>query len=311
MKAPQAFSTFLSLAGANIIWGGSFIAGKAALDEIPPFTISFARFFLSALILVPLVLKADGKRAIPARRDIPLLLFLGFSGAMLYNVFALYALKFNPAGETSLLIAVNPILISVAGSAFLGERLNRRQVAALALAFLGTLVILTRGDPSLALSGGIRPHQVIILGAPLCWAAFTVAGRIAMRTYSPLASVAYTCVSGSLMILPFAIPEMIRVPWRAVSAVTWGSLCFLTLFVTVAAFIWWYKGVQRVGASRAAIFVNLVPLSGVLLAAALLKEPLSAAHIVGAAMVIGGVLIDQAKARLSPSQPGQYSPSEG
>ncbi|MEW6080883.1 MAG: DMT family transporter [Bacillota bacterium] len=285
--------TYLFLVGAPITWGGSFVAGKAAVQEIPPFALAFIRFAASSLILVPWVLRKEGKKALPGRKHIPLLVFLGFTGAFLYNIFFLYGLKFNPAGESSLVIATNPILTTIAGALFLRERLTAIQGVALALAFLGAMITVTKASPSMLLSGGIGPHQLLLFGAPVCWAAFTVAGKKAMAHYSPVTSVAYTCVAGTLFFLPFAIPQIFGTPWARLSLVAWGSLVYLTILVTVLAFVWWYAGVERLGATRAAVFVNLVPISGMITAAVLLAEPLLPVHIVGAAMVIGGVILNQ------------------
>ena len=296
--------TYVFLVAAPIAWGGSFVAGKAAVQEIPPFALAFLRFAASSLILVPWVLRKEGKKALPEKRHIPLLAFLGFTGAFLYNIFFLYGLKFNPAGESSLVIATNPILTTVAGAIFLRERLTAVQGVALVLAFGGAAITVTKGNPSMFLSGAIGPHQLLLFGAPVCWAAFTVAGKKAMAHYSPVTSVAYTCVTGSLFILPFAIPQILfDTPWARLSVVAWGSLIYLIILVTVLAFVWWYAGVERLGATRAAVFINLVPISGMITAAVLMAEPLLPAHIIGAVLVIGGVVLNQ--------RPGSPSPREG
>jgi drug/metabolite transporter (DMT)-like permease len=152
-------------------------------------------------------------------------------------------------------------------------------------------VIVTRGDLGVLRTLTFNRGDLLLLGAPLSWAAYSILGKRAMDTFSPLVATAYAALSGTLLLIPAAALEALvggGGPHRF-SILGWVAILQLALLGTVAGFVWWYEGVQALGASRAALFVNLVPVFGTLLAALLLGERLGWPQLWGGLLVIAGV----------------------
>jgi drug/metabolite transporter (DMT)-like permease len=184
------------------------------------------------------------------------------------------------------------VLTLILSGILLGERLRLRQGAGFLVSLAGTaLVILV----SHGAWGTISRGDLLVLGAPVTWAIFTVVGRRVMTGLSPMAATAWSCLAGTLLLAPAAgIEAWLGAPAGSLSLAGWAALLQLVLMGTVAGFVWWYEGVLALGASRAAVYVNLVPVFGVLLSAAILGERLAPLQAVGGVMVLAGVRLVQA-----------------
>jgi len=288
---------YFSLVLVALIWGGSFVAAKFLVSELSPLSAGTARFLLSSFFLVPLLWWQEKGKVLPRWQDLPLLFFLGLTGIFLYNLSFFYGLKYNPAGESAIIIASNPILITIFSAVLLQEAVSFRQVLGVLLAFFGVVVISAGGVPSRLWSTGFSPNHLILFGAPFSWAAFSLAGKVAMSRYSPLATTTYACLSGTVLLGGFLLWRGEGLPLTVLDASGWLALIFLAVFVTVLAFYLWYRGIDRLGASTAAIFVNLVPVSAMLFSALLFREPVHFYHLAGLFLVLSGVYLGT---RLSP-----------
>ena len=133
--------------------------------------------------------------------------------------------------------------------------------------------MITRGSIAVIRSLSFNPGDLLMLGAPLAWALYTIVGKKVLRTFPPLVATAYASLFGTVLLLPAAALEgSLLSGVHRLTVYGWISVLQLALLGTVVGFVWWYEGVERLGASRAAVFVNLVPLFGVLLSALILSE---------------------------------------
>jgi drug/metabolite transporter (DMT)-like permease len=127
-----------------------------------------------------------------------------------------------------------------------------------------------------------------MLGCPVTWAIYTLAGKEALKKTTPLEASAWASITGLAMLLLFAgfesYPPM--VPGKV-----WIALSYLGLIGTVLAFVWYYEGVSRLGVTRTAIFNNLVPVFALLLSVLILREEVFWYSWLGAVLVITGVVI--------------------
>jgi drug/metabolite transporter (DMT)-like permease len=198
------------------------------------------------------------------------------------------------AGRTALFVSLNPVMTALLVAVFLGERLGLRKWGGIALAFTGAAIIIARGDllgAARDLSGALGKGELCMLAAVLSWATYTIIGRNAMKTLSPLVASAYASLWGLLMLVVAAVPEAAGFDWSQFTWSIFGALLYIGAFGTVIGFVWYYEGVKRIGASRAAIFTNLVPVFGVLLSALLLDESLTLSMVTGGLLAVAGVTI--------------------
>ena len=287
--------TYLKLVVTTFFWGGTFVAGKWAVGEAPPFFVAFLRFAIASSVLWALVARRYQGRG----ERIPLpdggaqwagLFSLGLTGVFLYNFFFLTGLSWTSATNGSLIVAFNPLLTAVLSVWWLKERVRPVQAGGLLLALLGVGVVITRGSVAVIRGLSFNPGDLLILGAPLAWALYTIAGKKVLRHFPPLVATAYASLFGTLLLLPAAgLEGSLLSGVRRLTVYGWISVLHLALLGTVVGFVWWYEGVELLGASRAAVFVNLVPLFGVLLSALILSESLEVSQLAGGILVVLGV----------------------
>ncbi len=289
----RAVYGFLVLTMAS--WGGTFVAGRLVARECEPLTAAFWRFVLAALILVPLTLKKEG-RLIP--RGLPghiwlLLAALGATGLFGYNYFFIKGLTLTEAGRASVIVAMNPGLIYLGTALFFGEKLTGRGVAGFACALLGAALVITHGRVWTLFAGQVGPGEMLIFGCVLCWAAYSLLGKVVLGRLSPLASATWACLFGLLFLAPAAWLE--SGPWAFLefSSTAWLSLAFLGVMGTALGFTLYYLGIVQLGAGRAAVFINLVPIFAIIGGWLILGEGLDWSLAVGLMLVLAGIRLIQ------------------
>lgn len=286
---------YVKLVLTTFFWGGTFVAARFAVKETAPFFAASSRFAVASIILLILVAWQSGKDNKPFPRpsslpEIAILAALGLSGIFCYNAFFFTGLKYTGAANGSLIVSINPILTSVLSAWWLKEKIRPLQLLGLLVSLCGVCVIVTRGNMEVIRSLAFNHGDLLMLGAPLSWAVYSTLGKRALALFSPLVATTYAALFGTLFLLPVAIWEYnnASAPY-SFSFMGWLAILQLALLGTVVGFVWWYQAIQRIGASRAAIFVNLVPLFGALLAAIILGERLGWPQFWGGTLVIMGV----------------------
>jgi drug/metabolite transporter (DMT)-like permease len=288
-------ATYLKLVMTTFFWGGTFVAGKWVVGEAPPFFVATLRFAIASVVLWALVAwrgRGSGERCpLPEGGGQWAGLFsLGLTGVFLYNFVFLTGLSRTSATNGSLIVAFNPLLTAVLSAWWLKERVRPVQAGGLLLALLGVGVVITRGSIEVIRSLSFNHGDVLMLGAPLAWALYTIAGKKILRYFPPLVATAYASLFGTVLLLPAAAFEgSLLSGFQGLTVFGWISVLQLALLGTVVGFVWWYEGVELLGASRAAVFVNLVPIFGVLLSAMILSESLVVSQLAGGILVVLGV----------------------
>jgi drug/metabolite transporter (DMT)-like permease len=292
---------YLRLALVALIWGGTFIAGRVAAAEIAPATAALWRYLFATAAVVAAQLVLEGRLPRLSARQWVGVTALGATGVAAYNLCFMFGLQTVPASRASLIVALNPAVTFIGAVLLYAEPVDRRKMLAVALALLGAVIVIGRGDPSTLFGGGLGTGDVVIFGCVLSWVAYTLIGKRILVGLSPLAATTYASLSGTAMlaVAAAALPEPLgglRVPDASPAA--WASIAFLGVFGTAVAFVWFYEGVRALGPARAAVFINLVPVAAVTLGLLLLDEPLEPSMLAGGALTVAGVwLLNRAAAR--------------
>jgi drug/metabolite transporter (DMT)-like permease len=284
--------TYIKLLMTAIFWGGTFISGRMLADSVPPFSAAFFRFLFASVCLYLLFARREGKIPKLAKQQILSVVLLGLTGVLAYNVFFFNGLKLIPAGRASIIIANNPIIISIFSALFFKESLSATKVAGILISVSGAIIAISGGDPSILLAGGIGKGDLFIFGCVLSWSAYSLMGKRVMRDLSPFAAVSHSSAIGMLALLIPAWMEGMPAAVPGYSLLDWGNLAYLGLFGTVLGFVWYYEGIRVIGPSRASLFINFVPISAICLAHIILKEPLTVSLLVGGALVVTGVTLN-------------------
>ncbi len=292
---------YLTLILTMLFWGGTFIAGRLLAETMPAADAAFLRFTLAASTLAILARLIDGKLNLPPRNQIFRLFLLGLSGVFAYNLFFFTGLKYIEAGRASLIIALNPMAITLGAVMFFGERLSRVQYGGLAVSLLGALLVISNGDPSLLLSGGFGPGEASIVGCVISWAAYSLIGRKVLSSMSPLSAVFYSALFGALLLLPATLIDGTPVQVGSYGFKDWVSLLFLGICGTAIGFSLYYQAIRAIGSARSGVFINLVPLFSIMLAWLILGEVLRLSVLAGGAVLLLGVyLTNSRRYRLPP-----------
>lgn len=285
---------YLLLLLAIVLWGGSPVAGKLAIREIPPMTVGVLRYGAASLFLLALFGRRLPSWGMLSRQDRWNLLGLGILGTFLNHIFFYLGLYLAPASHAAILPpTTSPIWTMLLAARFAGERMTRGQVSGTMLCVLGVVLVARPGGPAAAMTGSVLVGDLLLLLSGLTWGAYSFLSKVAMRRLSAMTALAYGMAIGSVLLVPLGLLER---PWAALagaSAWTWLSLLYVIVACTVLASFWWNLAIQRVGAGRTAVFGNLTPVFGVLLSWWVLGERLTAIQLIGGCLTLAGVWVCQ------------------
>jgi drug/metabolite transporter (DMT)-like permease len=282
-----------------LVWGVNYSVVKHALAQFDPLAFNAIRFCIAS-VFVLLVMRAQGHLGRPDRRDVPRLIGLGVLGNVIYQGCFVLGLARTPAGSASLILAVSPVMTAMLSALTGHERPGWRTWGGAAVAISG-IALITGGGISLRGPREIAGDLILIFAA-FAWAAYTVAARPMVRKYGAVRTTAWTMWTGAVGLVLLGSPALLRQDWARVGALDWASLVFSALFAIGLAYLIWYRGVERIGNTRTAIFSNLSPVVAVIAAALLLHEHPSQWALIGAALTLGGVMIVR-------SDPGHATPA--
>ena len=288
---------YLTLILTTLFWGGTFIAGRVLADSVAPADAAFMRFVLAAVTLAVLTRMIDGRLRLPPRDQLVSLLLLGFTGVFCYNICFFSGLRYIEAGRASLIIALNPMAITVGAVVLFGERLSLLQCAGLLISLFGAFLVISNGNPAILISGGIGWGEIAILGCVISWAAYSLIGRNVLKSMSPLSAVFYSALFGALMLFPATLVGEAPLQIHTYSSADWISLLFLGILGTAAGFSLYYQAIRAIGSARSSVFINLVPLFSILLAWIFLGETINFSVLGGGIILMSGVYLTNKKAK--------------
>jgi drug/metabolite transporter (DMT)-like permease len=283
----------LALITANVIWGTTFVATKPMLERIPPLTIAAGRFTVALLVLLP-ILWWRGSRPTLGRSTA----LLGFTGVFLVYACQNVGLGFTSATNGALIHGGIPVLTALIAVPMLGERLNRRNVLGIMLSIAGVVVLVLLGNGG-ALTLSLVGDALILLSA-LALATYLVLGRRAFPHGGALELVSGVACFGFLFLLPAAAIELALTGAQRPTGGDVAGLLYLGGLASALAFILWAFGLRHFQAGQAAIFTNLSPLVGVVVAALLLRESVSSVQVGTGAVIVGGVWLATRRAVTGP-----------
>jgi drug/metabolite transporter (DMT)-like permease len=283
---------YAALAATSALWSGNTITGRALADALPAVPFSFWRWTLVLAILAPLV-AGDLRRHWPdVRHRWRRLALLGLMSTALYHAWIFWALHHTTAINAQLLNSTIPLWVMLIGWAALGARPAGREWVGFAVSALGVAAIIAHGDwrrlATLDLNGG----DLMVLGAMINWAVYTI---LLARSGVALPGLAFVFVTGAFGVaglLPFYLWELAMGRGAfALTPATIGGIAFTAVGASVVATVFFIYGLTRVGATRAALFTHLVPVFGALFGVALLGERLGLHHLAGFALILAGIAV--------------------
>ena len=278
---------YIKLIVTMAIWGGTFVVGKIITSNLDPFAAGLGRFASASIFLWLLNSYRKEKLVRLNFKQILLVILLGLSGILAYNLCFFLGLREITASRAGLIIALNPICITIASRIFFQEKLTWLKLIGILVSLLGAVLIITEGNVKNIIQVGISQGELLILGCVVSWVVYSLIGKLAMRELPTLTVTTYSIWSGTVFLIPFTIWENDHLP--QINFLVILGLLYLGILATVVAFNWYYAGIREIGASKAAIFINLVPMFATIFGTVFLQESLTAIALTGGILVILGV----------------------
>lgn len=285
---------YLTLMAVTMIWGGTFVAGRFLSGSLSPLFAASLRFLLASIALLLFVWLARVPLLRPSLRQWLQLALLGFFGIFFYNLCFFYGLHYINASRASLIVALNPAVIGLASWVLFKERLSRAKVVGIVICIAGAgVVIVSRNPQLLAANADAWIGDLLIFGCVLSWGIYSLFSRELNQALGPVQTVTYSILVGTTMLWTTSA-------WRGELSVDalvslgpqqWLSLMYLGVLGSALAYIGYYDGIRKIGATRSGVFIALNPLTAVILGALLLGEQLTLTMCLGGGVILAGIYL--------------------
>ncbi|MQR95903.1 DMT family transporter [Fictibacillus phosphorivorans] len=286
----QKVNPYVLLVVANLIWGGNFVIGRAITSSLPPVTLSFLRWCTAFLIFLPFAVPFLRKEWQMLKKHWQIVLILSITGITGFNTLLYIALHYTTSINASIVNTSTPILLFLLSFVFLKEKLNAKQIAGALLSLIGLLFIISKGSIAVLLQLSFNKGDLIVIGAVICWSIYSLLIRRYAGILPTYSTFIVTAFFGILILLPFSIHEMQtkEIVW---SLATIATILYTGIFASIVAFMSWNTAVERVGPSKAGVFLNLIPVFAAIFAVIFIDETLAWYQGAGGVLVILGVFI--------------------
>lgn len=286
---PGVTRAYVQLLITVVIWGGYFIVAKKAVGEYSPLALSTGRYLVGGLVLGLLAARSGLPRI--NRREALLIAGMGATSVFGFNILSFIGFDLAPASDAALIMPTMPTLFVIPIATILfGERLGRWQVAGLALLILGELVVFREVFFSGEIDGERLGGIALFMGSAFLWAVYTLLARAMGGGLGPVHATLYAVAFGTLLLLPFGGYAFAR-ELTTISGGFVVAILYLGVLQTVVGLVWWYEGIQAIGAAKAALMNTLVPVVALALGAVFLSETPSLERMAGATLVVAGVVV--------------------
>ena len=281
---------YLYLILTMVLWSAALVIARGVHEIAPPFALAFWRWVGAVIVLLPFALPGL-RREFPAtpesRRRVANLCGLMVVG----NTLSIVAMSYTTAINATVINATQPAVTAVVALVLLAERLSWIQALGVVSAFTGILFMVFQGSFGALLHLNINSGDLIMFGAVCFWSGYAVAlhGGAGLPRLAVLLFL--ISVSGAVLVLPFYVAEALSRRQFIVSIQSVSAVIYLSLGATAIAVFFWSAAIRSVGANRAAVFLNLIPVFGAALAVAFLGERLFAYHLIGAGLVVAGIFL--------------------
>ena len=281
---------------ATLFWAGNFTIGKFAyLENISPFTLSFLRWSLVWIILIPFTYKEIMKLKNEIKKNLSLFFILGFTSVCVFTSFTYNALNYTQIINASLFNTAIPVTIIFVCFLLKIEKTNIFQISGLLISVLGILAIITKLDLYVLLSLDFNKGDLFMIGAIIAWGIYSA--YLKKRTFdmSLLALVHVICTFGLIFLLPLFVLDIVQGKTIEISKNFIYILIYIAIFPSIGSYYCWAGAVSIIGPNRAGIFLSLIPLFSTILAIIFFDEKFLFFHFIGSVLIIIGLFLSNRK----------------
>ncbi|MCB1932709.1 MAG: DMT family transporter [Candidatus Accumulibacter sp.] len=285
---------YLLLALTVLFWSGNMVLGRAIRDQVPPLSLAFWRWAIALALVLPLALPQLRTQWPLLRRGWKPVVVLGLLGVGGYNTLAYVALNYTAATNAVLLNSFIPIATIALSWAFLEKRLRGIEWLGVLLSLAGVTLIVCRGDLQTLTSLSLNIGDLWMLAAVFTWALYTIGLQWRPAGIDPMLLLAAFIVVGLLALAPAYAWEIAQGRTIRISAVSLVGIAYTGVFPGFLGYVFYNRAVAEVGASKASLFIHLMPVFGTILAAIFLAEIPQPFHYVGIVLIFAGIYLTTA-----------------
>ena len=282
---------YLLLTLTTLFWSGNMVIGRAIRDDVPPLSLAFWRWAIALVLTLPLALPHLRTQWPQLRRGWPAVVALGLLGVGGYNTLAYIALQYTAATNAVLLNSFIPIATIALSWAFLKKRLSGVEWLGVLISLLGVCSIVARGELATLAGLSLNIGDLWMLTAVVVWALYTIGLQWRPAGVHPMLMLAAFTSVGLLALAPAYAWEIAQGRLIHVNATALAGIAYTGLLPGFAGYVFYNRAVGEVGASKASLFIHLMPVFGTILSALFLGEVPQNYHFIGMALIFAGIFL--------------------
>ncbi|CDL86721.1 DMT family transporter [Xenorhabdus cabanillasii] len=288
------YSSYIKLIIVSAIWGGTFIAGRFISSDISSLLLATVRFILAAFVLIIIIAFSKKGFVKVDKTQMANIVTLGFFGIFVYNICFFYGLKYIDASRASLIVAINPAVIATASYFLFKEKMSAIKIIGISCCLFGAGIVIVGNNLSTLLNTkGNLIGDISILGCVISWVVYSIFGKKTVNEIGALHTVAYSVIAGTAMLTITALVtnDMTPSAFISLSMNDLISLIYLGVIGSAIAYVLYYDGIGKIGATRAGVFIALNPLTAILGGVLFLQEKFTISICIGGIFIITGIVM--------------------
>ncbi len=299
INTKSIYFAFILLVASSFFWSGNFFTGKvASLYNLTPFKLSFLRWSLAFLILLPFTYKKIIKDYEKYKNNLPFLILTSILGVTIFNSFTYLSLETSMVINSSIMASITPLLIIFFSWAIFKTPTNFMQFFGIILSIIGVLLIISKANLNNLLNLNFNIGDLWMLGAVFAWGLYSVLLKKIDSTLSQLATLEVMIFIGLIFIFPFYFLEVKNSSYLPKDSTEIFMISYVAIFASITSFFAWNKGVAILGANKASLFLHLIPVFSSMWAIIFLGENFSLFHLLGTIFIILGIILSNINRRI-------------
>ena len=284
------------LIASSFFWSGNFFFGKIAhLSDLAPFKLSFFRWLVALLILLPFTYSNILKDYNYYKNNLFLMTTIAILGVTIFNSFTYISLQTTMVINSTLMASVAPVMMIGFSWLIFKTKTTKLQFAGIILSLLGAFSIILKGNISNLYKLSFTSGDLWMLAAVISWCLYSVLLRKIDKTMSQLANLEVMIIIGLIFIFPFYIYESINNSFFPSSNIDFTIIGYVAIFASILAFFSWNQGVSIVGPNKASLFLHLIPVFSSIWAISFLNEKFAFFHLLGIIFILTGIILSNIK----------------
>ena len=284
------------LIASSFFWSGNFFSGKLAfLSDLTPFKLSFFRWILALLILLPFTYAQIIKDLEYYKKNILLMTVISILGVTIFNSFTYISLQTTLVINSTLMASVAPVMMIGFSWLIFRTKATTLQFTGIILSLLGAFAIILKGNLNNLYNLYFTAGDLWMLGAVVSWCLYSVLLKKIDSKTSQLANLEVMIIIGVIFIIPFYIIESFNTSYLPSTGLDLAIIGYVAVFASIVAFFSWNKGVSIIGPNRASLFLHLIPVFSAIWAVSFLNEKFAFFHVIGVLFILSGIILSNIK----------------